>query len=423
MTSAVWMGSSPEVHSALLSSGPGSGPLLAAASAWTSLSAEYFSAADELTAEVVTVEGEVWQGPSAANYAAAHRPYVAWLVKNGADAAAMAAELEAVAAAYSAALAAMPTISELAANHVTHGVLLATNFFGINAIPIAVNEADYARMWVQAATTMATYDAVSTMTVACAPQATVAPRLIHSIGSDALNVASQAAAVPGSWWGFLEDFLYFFVEIFAYAWDSMAVLAFDISDYLEGYVGAYLGDLIGVVVAVIVGFLGGFAYEAVYEAVAALLVAHSASEVIMILLALASVFAVDSVATAVVLGAVAVPLATVAAAIILPIALPLGIDGYVRGSSDLGVGLADAGSESVGVSSDAQSINTPTQLGALARVQSLSGPNDAAALPAVGGIDQGSARVEPSGLSVLGAESGGSRVPMLPSSWDLSWSK
>lgn len=321
MTASVWIAWPPEVLSSALWSGSGPGPLFTAAAAWGSLGAEYATAAEELAAELAGMQVGAWQGPGAESCMAAYLPYLQWLAQNSTVCGESAAQLEIVATAYISALAAMPTLTELAANHTTHAVLLGTNFFGINTIPIALNEADYVCMWVQAATTMGVYDAISAVALGSAPHNSPAPVILKDremgpAGSAGSTAALGGAEVIGSIWSWIVGMLVWvwqgILEV-AYLGITVAFLFWEffiplLLSLLQGLLG-----LIGGLLSAIGGFLADWV-PFLLGAVVALLWNYPLATLLLVL------------------GSSAlVPLGHgAAAAITLPVALPLGIGGYVN---------------------------------------------------------------------------------------------
>ncbi|OMC14451.1 PPE family protein, SVP subgroup [Mycobacterium colombiense] len=159
----------PEVNSARMFAGAGSGPLLAAAEAWAALAAGLDSAADSYQAVVSALTAGPWLGPSSASMSAAAASYAVWLRVTAAQAEETSAQAKTAAAAYQTAFSATVPPSILAANRSQLMTLVATNVFGINTQAIAATEAQYAEMWAQDAAAMYVYAASSASATALTP--------------------------------------------------------------------------------------------------------------------------------------------------------------------------------------------------------------------------------------------------------------
>src|SRR6202035_2807626 len=96
----------PEVNSALIYSGAGAGPLTAASSAFSNLSAELSSNATSYESVISQLTGSEWQGPSSEAMAAAAQPYITWLTTTSGQLQQAATQAIASAAAYETAFAA-----------------------------------------------------------------------------------------------------------------------------------------------------------------------------------------------------------------------------------------------------------------------------------------------------------------------------
>jgi PPE-repeat protein len=151
----------PEVNSGLMYTGPGAGPMLAAAAGWDAVAAELESTASDYSSQVSGLTCQSWIGPSSLTMAAAAAPYTAWLQLSAVQAAQTAAQAYGAAAAYEAAFAMTVPPPLVGANRAQLMALIATNFLGQNTPAIAATEAQYTEMWVQDAAAMYGYAADS----------------------------------------------------------------------------------------------------------------------------------------------------------------------------------------------------------------------------------------------------------------------
>lgn len=179
----------PEINSGRMYSGPGAGPLLAAAAAWGELSAELSTTAAWYGSTVTELTGGSWMGPAATAMLVAAAPYVRWLSITAGEADHASAAAMAAAAAYEAAFAMTVPPPVIAANRAQLMLLIATNFFGQNTPAIAATELHYAEMWAQDATAMYGYAGTS------AAASHVTPFRPPPQTTNSAGLTGQAAAV------------------------------------------------------------------------------------------------------------------------------------------------------------------------------------------------------------------------------------
>jgi PPE-repeat protein len=192
----------PEINSARMYSGPGSGPMMAAAAAWNNTAAELSTTATACQSVISELTGGEWLGPSSEAMAAATAPYIDWMHATAGELEQAAAQAMASAAAYEAAFGMTVPPPVIAANRAQLAALVATNILGQNTPAIMATEAHYAEMWAQDAGAMYGYAGSSASAARLNPLTSPAPTTNPGgLGAQAAAV-SQAAASGGQTAGF-----------------------------------------------------------------------------------------------------------------------------------------------------------------------------------------------------------------------------
>jgi PPE-repeat protein len=188
----------PEVNTARLMAGAGEAPMYQAAAGWETLAISLETQAEELAGSLAALTAS-WQGSASEQAVNSTTPMVIWLRTAALQAQKRAMQAIAQASSYMTAMVATPPLPEIEMNHVTHAVLEATNFLGVNTMPIGMNEADYfVRMWNQAAAAMEGYQAETSLNTVFEPIPPMKPIVIPGVGETSVAMAiGQNAALSG----------------------------------------------------------------------------------------------------------------------------------------------------------------------------------------------------------------------------------
>jgi PPE-repeat protein len=182
----------PEVNSGLIYAGPGSGALLAAATAWDSLAEDLASTGTSYQSVIANLTSGPWLGPSSAAMVTAAAPYVAWLHATAGQVAQVGAQAKVAAGAFETARTTSVPPPVIASNRALLAALVATNLLGQNTPAIAATEMHYLEMWVQDGLAMDTY-AVSSQQATALPQHSAPPVVANGAMAPAAVAATQSA--------------------------------------------------------------------------------------------------------------------------------------------------------------------------------------------------------------------------------------
>src|ERR1700761_9037282 len=133
----------PEINSARITAGAGTGSLFSAASAWDGLAQDLASSASSFQSVLASLANGTWTGASSLSMAAAAAPYVTWLQGAATQAAAAASQARVAASAFESAISATVPLSLVNSNRAAFQSLVSTNYLGLNTPAIFSTEYDY----------------------------------------------------------------------------------------------------------------------------------------------------------------------------------------------------------------------------------------------------------------------------------------